>query len=366
MPQSKLRPKIMIATGGTGGHIFPAQALAIELLEKKYDLLFAGGGLKTNRYFNRGRFQYAQVMTATPFKGNIFKSFYRIIKGIFQSFKLIDKFKPDVVIGFGSFYTFPVLVAARLRKIPIVLFEPNAIPGRVNRLFSKWALCSAVQFSEAGNLLAGEIIEVKMPNGERKKLDPAAARDYFYLDPYRFTFLVFGGSQGSASINRLFSEAIGTVMDPASFQVIHVTGKTDSAELIRRQYESAGIRACVKAFEERMDLAWSAADAVIGRSGAATIAELIKFEVPGILVPLPHATDDHQTRNALFIQNKVGGAITCPESSLSVARLKPLLEQLMVPDRLKTMKAAISSFKQDDRKKEFCSVICDILKEQTA
>lgn len=365
MPRLK-KPKILIATGGTGGHIFPAQALAIELLEKNYELLFAGGGLGSNRYFNRGRFPFRQVASATPLKGNPFKSLFRIGKGILQSLKLMDEFKPDMVVGFGSFYSFPVLAAARLRKIPIVLFEPNAIPGKVNRLVSKWALLSAVQFSEAGQKLSGKIIEVKMPVGERKQLNAEMARDYFYLDHDRFTFLVFGGSQGAESINRLFSEAIIKVMDPTSFQVIHITGKTHSAELIRREYEAAGIRACVKAFEERMDLAWSAADAVVGRSGAASIAELIKFEVPGILVPFPQAADDHQTKNALFIEKEVGGAITCPESTLTAELLKLLLEKLMLPTELKKMKSAISAFKQDQRKKELSHVIEGILGEQTA
>lgn len=359
-------PKILIATGGTGGHIFPAQALALELLEKNYDLLFAGGGLEFNRYFNRSRFPYAQVSSATLLKGNPFKSLFRIGKGIKESLKLIDRFRPDIVVGFGSFYSFPVLAAARWRKIPIILFEPNAIPGKVNRLVSKWALLSAVQFSEAGNQLSGTIIEVKMPVGERKQLDANIARDYFYLDHEKFTFLVFGGSQGAESINRLFSETILKVIAPFAFQVIHITGRTDSAEIIRRGYEAAGIRACVKAFEERMDLAWSAANALMGRSGAGCIGEMIKFEVPGILVPFPEAADDHQTKNALFIEKEVGGAITCPESSLTSELLKPLLEKLMHPSELKKMKAAIVSFKQDERKKELASVICEILKEKTA
>lgn len=355
------KPKIVIATGGTGGHIFPAQALAHELMEKNYELLFVGGGLDTNRYFNRNRFPYKQIPSATPLKGNPFTSIYRILKGIRQGLKVIDQFKPSLLIGFGSFYTFPILVAARIRKVPIVLFEPNAIPGKVNRLFSKWALFSAVQFSEAGHSLMGNIIEVKMPTGEKKRFNPTAARDYFYLDPLKFTFLVFGGSQGAESINTLFSQTIGKVAGHDAFQVIHVTGKTDSAELIRRQYDKAGIRACVKAFEEHMDLAWSAADLVICRSGAATIAEQITFEVPGILVPFPKAADDHQMKNALFVEKKVGGAITCPESSLNVNSLKSMIEQLIAPESLTKMKTAIASFKQENGKKELCNLICEIL-----
>ena len=180
-------------------------------------------------------------------------------KGIWQSCQIIEQFQPDLVVGFGSFYSFPVLAAARWRKKSITLFLSDAIPGRVNRFFSKWAFFSAVQFSDAGKNLRGEIIEVKMPMNEKKHVDPAVARDYFYLDPNRFTFLVFGGSQGSESINRLFVKSAENI-DTSLFQVIHITGKTHSAEKLCRHYEKAGIRACVKAFEERMDLAWSAAE----------------------------------------------------------------------------------------------------------
>ncbi len=355
----KKPPKILIATGGTGGHIFPAQALAIELLEQNFELLFVGGGLKTNRYFDRRRFAYKQVASASPLKGNFFKSVFKIGKGILEALRIMKQFRPDVVIGFGSFYTFPVLTAARLRRVPIVLFEPNAIPGRVNRFFSKSALLSAVQFSEAGSHLLGNIVEVKMPRGEKKPSDVALARDYFYLDPNCFTFLVFGGSQGADSINRFFSETIRNVS--STFQIIHITGKTESAEIIRRKYEKAGLRACVKAFEERMDLAWSAASVVICRSGAATLAEQISFEVPGILVPFPKAVDDHQTKNALFVEKEVGGAITCPESVLSADYLKQLIEKIMLPDQFNLMKKALASFKLDDRKKEFSKVISDIV-----
>ena len=112
-----------------------------------------------------------------------------------------------------------------------------------------------------------------------------------------------------------------------------------------------------------MDLAWSAANAVICRSGAATIAEQITFEVPGILVPFPAAADDHQTMNALFVERRIGGAITCPEVSLNVAALKGLIENLLVPERLDKMRSSISAFKQDNRKRELWSLICEILEK---
>lgn len=353
-----LKPnKIVIATGGTGGHVFPAEALGAELLEQGYDVTFVGGGLKNNRYFHRNNFKYEEVATSSIFKLNIFRSFWRLFQGFKQSLKILATLQPKVVIGFGSFYTFPVLLAALIKRIPIVLFEPNAIPGKVNRIFSKWAKLSAVQFAEAGRWLSGTIIEVKMPTGKKELIEKEKARDYFYLKPELFTFLVFGGSQGSESINRLFSEAASRLKGSTNFQVIHVTGKTGRADKFRKIYADAGIPACVKSFEERMDLAWSAASVVICRSGAATVAEQITYAVPGILVPFPQAADDHQTVNAQFVEKKVKGGITCPESTLTVEKLGKLLSQMLESDKREIMHNAILKFKRDLRKQELCSVI---------
>ena len=349
--------KIIIATGGTGGHVFPAEALGSELQEQSYDVTFVGGGLKSNRYFHRNNFKYEEVATSPFFRLNFFRSLWRIWKGTRQSLKILNEIKPKVVIGFGSFYTFPVLFAARLKRIPIVLFEPNAIPGKVNRFFSRVATLSAVQFAEAGKWLAGNIMEVKMPTGKKDTIEKGSAREYFYLKPELFTFLVFGGSQGSKAINRLFSEAVCHLRGGTPFQVIHVTGKTGHAEEIRKLYLDAGIPACVKSFEERMDLAWSAASAVICRSGAATVAEQITYEVPGILVPFPQAADDHQTMNAQFIERKVRGGITCPESTLTVEKLRNLLSQMLQSDHREKMHRAIVAFKQDQRKHELSTII---------
>jgi UDP-N-acetylglucosamine--N-acetylmuramyl-(pentapeptide) pyrophosphoryl-undecaprenol N-acetylglucosamine transferase len=196
-----------------------------------------------------------------------------------------------------------------------------------------------------------------MPTGKRDPIEKGGAREYFYLKPDVFTFLVFGGSQGAESINRLFSEAACRLKDPTSFQVIHVTGKTGPAENLRKLYAAAGIPACVKSFEERMDLAWSAASVVICRSGAATVAEQITYAVPGILVPFPQAADDHQTKNALFIEEKVRGGITCPESTLTVDKLGMLLSQMLRPEQREKMHQAIVSFKQDQRKQELSTII---------
>lgn len=358
------KPKVLITTGGTGGHIFPAQTLALELTQTGYDVLFVGGNLDKNRYFNRDLFPFKTVSSATPFRGNVFKSLYQIIKGIYQSLKILKEFRPHLIIGFGGFYSFPILAAACLKRLAIVLFEPNAAAGRVNKIFSPWALYSAVQFPAAVQDLKGKIIEVKMLVGQKLRTNAEEARLHFYLNPKSFTFLVFGGSQGSQFINRLFAQAIGSISTSASFQVIHITGDVESADRIRKEYAQLGICSCVKAFEPRMDLVWSAADVVISRSGASTIAELIIFEVPGILVPFPRALDDHQTKNAHFIEKQIGGAISFPESALTTDKLKTAIENLLNSNQIQKMQEAIGYFKKNDQKIELSHLIEEILKEK--
>ena len=157
------KKKVLIAAAGTGGHLFPAQALAHDLQKLGIDVTFAGHGLSKNRYFRREEFSFEDVSSATPFKHNPLKTFFEISKGIRKSRKLIRKQNPDLVVGFGSFHSFPVLAATLLQKIPIMIFEANSIPGKVNRLFSRWAKISAVHFPQAILGLHGATQEVVMP-----------------------------------------------------------------------------------------------------------------------------------------------------------------------------------------------------------
>ncbi|MGR3973375.1 MAG: undecaprenyldiphospho-muramoylpentapeptide beta-N-acetylglucosaminyltransferase [Candidatus Rhabdochlamydia sp.] len=355
--------KVVITTGGTGGHVFPAEALAEQLLQESYEVTFVGGGLKTNRYFHKHQFKFQQVQASSFFQLNIFSSLWRIYRGIGQSLKILKNLDPQIVVGFGSFYTFPVLMAAWIKKIPIVLFESNAVPGKVNRLFSWLGAVCTVQFKEAAKYLSGPAIEVKMPVMKKTEVDKSFAREYFYLCPHLLTILVFGGSQGAETINTFFSQTISQLQGDLPFQVIHVTGRTDSAETLRHFYNQKGIRACVKAFEERMNLAWHAASIVICRSGAATVAEQMIYGVPGILIPFARAADDHQTQNALFAEHQVKGAIMCPESKLSVESLKNLLRDLLFSGKKDEMKKSIQSFNENQQKEELCCIITRLIEE---
>lgn len=316
---------ILFAVGGTGGHIFPAQALADELLEHnpRCRLLFAGAGLKLNRFLDKSRFQFEEVMSATPFRRNIVRAFFLLLKGVYQSLKLLRREKPDLVIGFGSYHSFPLLLAAKLCRIPIVLFEADSIPGKVNRLFSRYARFTAVHFPTAAKTLKGISIPVIMPNKHHYASSDVKtseeARAILGLDPHHFTLFVFGGSQGARGINDQILPLLSLLKTrlPHSFQLIHVTGNEKTSALITKMCQELHLKCYVKDFEPHMSNLWKAATLVIGRSGASTFSEIMHFEVPGILIPYPHASEAHQHANARFLEKEVQGGICLEEKELT-------------------------------------------------
>ncbi|MES2345923.1 MAG: UDP-N-acetylglucosamine--N-acetylmuramyl-(pentapeptide) pyrophosphoryl-undecaprenol N-acetylglucosamine transferase [Chlamydiota bacterium] len=344
--------KVLIAAAGTGGHLFPAQALAQELQALGLEVRFAGHGLSSNRYFNKEEFTYDDVSSATPYNKNVLKAAFEISKGLKKSLKIVRSFKPDIVVGFGSFHSFPVLLATLFFKVPVVVFEANSIPGKVNRFFSRFAYLSAVHFPEAGLKLFGKMREVAMPLWKGVRSTQERARDYFSLDVKKDTLLVFGGSQGALSINTLLFETAPHFA--GEFQVIHFTGDKNSLEEMKRRYEELNISACVKEFEPRMDLAWQAATMAVCRSGAATLAELIEYEVPAILLPYPHAADDHQRKNAECME-KTGGAFCFrdTESFLDIF--------IRCKKENSIMQQAIRAFKQGENKSSLSSLINEVL-----
>ncbi|MBS0627468.1 MAG: undecaprenyldiphospho-muramoylpentapeptide beta-N-acetylglucosaminyltransferase [Verrucomicrobia bacterium] len=362
----KTSNSIFIAAGGTGGHLFPAQALAAHLQKKQtsYEITFIGKGLATNAFFRRDLFFYKDVASAPFSRVHWIKNLAALCKGTWQSLCFIRKNLPSVVVGFGSFHSFPVLLAAKLLRIPIVLFESNSVPGRVNRLFSYVAAFSTVQFPVAKQQLKGKCFEVNVPFWRFKENDLVSkeeALSYFCLNPNVCTLLVFGGSQGARFINEVVIDALRTMGKKAkNLQVIHLTGNAADPEEVRKAYEDKGITACVKAFEENMQFAWSLADVALCRSGAATLSELIHFGVPAILIPYPHAAEGHQLKNALFMED-VGGAFCLEEKSICTDNLRHLIEQFVDNNNrvLQTMKASIKIFKE---KQASCS-LSDLVEE---
>lgn len=290
-PKKKMR--VLIAAGGSGGHLFPAQQLRLAL-QSDCEIFFAGHKLEGSPFFDREKIAYREIASAPLKKGFIQAAW----KGFWQSLSLIRSFRPDVVVGFGSYHTFPLLLASVITRKKMVLFEANSELGKVNRFFSPFVKEIAFQFDafqKKGVLVPLLPWVLSSP----RKVSSIEGRAYFGLHPEKNTLLVFGGSQGSSFFNRAMPSAVDQLGE--NYQVIHLTGKGGSDV----RYKT---RAVVKEFEEKMDMAYAAADIVICRSGAGTISELIQNQKPALLIPFPHAAEDHQRKNGEFLIEKTGGA----------------------------------------------------------
>ncbi|MDF2548968.1 MAG: UDP-N-acetylglucosamine--N-acetylmuramyl-(pentapeptide) pyrophosphoryl-undecaprenol [Chlamydiales bacterium] len=332
------KKRICLATGGSGGHVFPALALKEELKSDELEFLFMGGGLFENRFL-KGEEKVIGVSAASLSSlRNPFKFIWQMGRGIWQSYRALRRYQPDLIIAFGSYHTFPVLVAARLLNLSYVLHEANAIPGKVNRLFARGALRIGVFFAECAPLLKGRVCEVDNPIRHifKKERKTSEARLELGLSPDRLTFVIFGGSQGASKINTLFAQAAKEhlVKEELRFQIVHVTGSAEMKEQLEKEYAAAAIPAYVADFMDDMSLALQAADLVICRAGASTLAELLALEVPALLIPYPHSADSHQERNAAFIVRKnLGWQLS--EEGLTAEKLAefilPLVEGAQAP-----------------------------------
>ncbi|MDB6081935.1 MAG: murG [Chlamydiia bacterium] len=355
--------KIVITAGGTGGHLFPAQALAKEL-QKLYgdvEFLFVAKGLTLNPRFHK-EYAYKDVQSATLSKCPhiLLKGCYQVAKGSLQSYRILKEFQPDLIIGFGSYHTVPVLAAGWMLSIPIILHESNTVPGKVIRLFSKKAEWTGVFFDEAVSFLKGKtkLVDIPLRAEFQKSITRQEALSYFGLPEGKKTLLVFGGSQGALGMNTLFLESVKR-MPRRDIQILHFTGGHMAAA--QEVYKQLGIEACVKDFESNMHLAWKAADCCLTRSGAVTIAEQLAHSVPAFFIPYPHATDNHQEKNALYVERVVKGARMIREASLYPETLAKELSLFLNDDLQQEFKKNLLAYKEIQKNKSFCNEVLQYL-----
>lgn len=324
--------KILISVGGTGGHLFPAQSLAEQLQEEGTEFLFVGAGLSTSPYFDQAKFNYLEI-AASPLSLRIglkcLKNGFSILKGVYQSLRILKKYKPDLIIGFGSFHTFPLLIGSHLLRKPYYLHEQNVQLGRVNRIFAKYSKALATHYPKTIPHFPKKNVRVQMPLKFWKTSLPEAksVRLSLGLDPERKTMLIFGGSQGAHSLNRVFLESI-SMIDQTQLQVIHLVGKNYNQQQAQSVYKKAGISAYVKDYEENMLNLLISADFILSRSGASTIAEQIELKIPSIMIPYPHASN-HQEQNANYMEQVVQGGIKLLEKELNASLLTRIIHSFL-------------------------------------
>ncbi len=319
--QARPISSIIITGGGTGGHLFPGIAMAEAILQDfpECTVVFIG----TERQID-GRALQGRPFTTVPLKSRGLKgmglsaklmTILQLPASIVNAMGIIRRYKPDLVFGVGGYVTGPVILAARLLGIPCGIHEQNSVPGLANRLLGKVVgkiflslPGSETYFPASKTVFSG--------NPVRKELLAAAAKPRAEEKEHS-TLLVLGGSQGAHRVNMLVIEALAAQQSklPPDFTVLHQTGPHDE-EMVKNYYAGLGIKARVGAFFDNMDQLYQQADLVVSRAGATTLAELMIFRIPAILIPFPYAADNHQEKNARYLVEH-GGARMYIEADLT-------------------------------------------------
>ncbi|MCA1966556.1 MAG: undecaprenyldiphospho-muramoylpentapeptide beta-N-acetylglucosaminyltransferase [Flavobacterium sp.] len=314
------KPRFIISGGGTGGHIYPAVAIANELKSRfpEAEFLFVGAKDKMEMqkvpqagYAIKGLW-ISGIQRKLTLDNAMFP--FKLLSSMWNSFRIIKNFKPDVVIGTGGFASGAVLKVASMLGIPTVIQEQNSYPGITNKLLAKKAnkICVAYEnlerfFPKDKMILTGNPVRQDLIN-EASKSEAIA---YFKLDANKKTLLVLGGSLGARRINQLIEKELDFLLSQ-NIQIIWQCGKLYLNDYTKYN-EKENVQ--VVAFIDRMDLVYAAADVVISRSGASSVSELCIVGKPTIFIPSPNVAEDHQTKNAKAISDK-NGAILIRESEL--------------------------------------------------
>jgi UDP-N-acetylglucosamine--N-acetylmuramyl-(pentapeptide) pyrophosphoryl-undecaprenol N-acetylglucosamine transferase len=316
---------ILIMAGGTGGHVFPGLAVADEMRGRGWNVVWMGakGGLEARLVPARGYPVEWIRAAALRGKGLAAKLLLplSLLVGFWQSARAIFRLRPDVVLSMGGYVAFPGGMMASLLARPLAVHEQNAIPGLANRVLAGLADKTMVAFPGAlaraewtGNPVRAEISALAEP----------AARYAGRSGPLRL--LIVGGSLGAQALNEAVPKALALMAPAERPSVVHQSGEKN-LEFLRNAYAKENLRAELLAFIDDMARAYAEADLVICRAGAMTVAELSAAGMASVLVPFPHAVDDHQTANARFLAD-TGAAILLPQRELSPETLSALLRSL--------------------------------------
>ncbi len=351
--------RIIIAGGGTGGHVIPALAIA-QQLKKQFDaeVLFIGTarGIETRlvpqagfplELIQVGALKNVSLMTRA-------KTIFDLPRAIGASSRMLSEFDPEVVIGVGGYASGPAMVAAIRRRLPTLAFEPNVVPGFANRMIARWVSAAAVHFEETCRYFP------------HCRVTGVPVRSAFFDIPSKTdgppTLLVFGGSQGARAINQAMTTTeslAGLRAKVPGIRIIHQTGQRDYDRVLA-SYAQSGIAVEVYKFIDDMPGTFERADLLVCRSGASTVGEITAAGKPAIFVPFPAAADDHQNVNARALE-RAGAAVVVEESNLDAAYLVDTIAALIGDGaRLRTMSAAAKSLAHPKAVEEIVEMVAQL------
>ncbi|NLE32533.1 MAG: undecaprenyldiphospho-muramoylpentapeptide beta-N-acetylglucosaminyltransferase [Bacteroidales bacterium] len=368
------QPRIILSGGGTGGHIFPAIAIANALKEKRPDavILFVGADKRMEmervpaagyeivglpvRGFNRSRL-LSNVSVLVD-----------LLRSLLKARRLVRQFKPDVAVGVGGYASGPLLRAAAAAGVPTLIQEQNSYAGVTNKLLAAKAAAICVAYPDmerffpkekillTGNPVRSDLLQALDKRGE--------ALEAYGLDPSKRTLLVMGGSLGARTLNESVIAGLDQLAAATDVQVIWQTGRYYHASILERLEGKIPANVRVLEFLQTMNLAYAAADLIVSRAGASSISECCLLSKPVILVPSPNVAEDHQTRNAMALV-KEEAAVLIPDAE-AVQRLIPeALSLIHSPVQLKALSTHIVKLAQYDSDKRIADKILDLIPSQS-
>ncbi len=365
--------KILMSGGGTGGHIFPAIAIANGLKQRlePVDILFVGA---------KGRMEMEKVPQAgfpiegLPISGMqrrlTVKNFsfpFKLIVSLIKARRIVNRFKPHVVVGTGGYASAPLLKAAAKARFPTLILEQNSYPGITNRWLGKVVdtVCTAYEGMDkyfpaekivvTGSPIRKNILEIKVSVAESRK--------YFGLEENRKTLLIIGGSQGALRINEAVAKHVEQLL-ATGIQIIWQTGKF-SMDMAQRSVLNARFRnrVALRDFINEMDKAYAAADVVVSRAGAIAIAEIVAVNKPAVFIPLPSAAEDHQTRNARSLVDK-GAALLLEEKKAPDEFYRVVYGLLKDEKKQELLKKNLKQFEHGNATEKIVEEVLKLMKQK--
>ena len=322
---------VVFTGGGTGGHLYPAISIA-QALGDRANVTFIGSADRLEaKIVPQAGYPLITVRSAPA------KRAYVNVVGLFQAVAALRRLRPDIVIATGGYVSFPVVLAARMLGKKIALLEPNAHPGLTNRMLAPLVDEVWGAFAQADRRFANKYVHTGIPVRAALRSLPTrdAALERLGLSTKRSTLLAMGGSQGARSINDALTSLVKSDGLPEGWQLIHVTGEQEYDRVRNALGKADGLRAYLHDLSD----AYAAADLVLARAGASTLGELAAIGRPAILVPYPHAAEDHQRANAAMVA-QAGAAVVVDDRELIAGKLRGVLADVTKPARLAELRAA--------------------------
>jgi UDP-N-acetylglucosamine--N-acetylmuramyl-(pentapeptide) pyrophosphoryl-undecaprenol N-acetylglucosamine transferase len=349
--------RVLIAGGGTGGHVIPAIAIAREL-QSRYagEIVFVGTarGIE-NRLVPAAGFPLRLVQVGALKNvglGTRLKTIIDLPRAVFVASRIIREFKPDIVIGVGGYASGPAMCAAIWRHVPTLAFEPNVVPGLANRAVARFVSAAAVHFAETAKYFRNARV-TGVPVRREFVVIPPNTRSHPRV------LLITGGSQGATAINDVAVQIMPLLRENLpDLVIIHQTGTRD-LETVKAAYDRSGIDAEVSAFIEDMPSAFARAHLLLCRAGASTVAEITAAGRVAIFVPFPHAADDHQLRNAQALAQQ-GAAVVIEQKDLTPEHLLSTITELFADGRLARMADASRNMAHPDAAREIAQMAAGV------